>query len=120
MLDAETEIQVTAGANGGIYCAMLSFLEQDDQVLMFEPFFDQYICETTFNGGEPVFIPLLPPASKSADAAADGASSSVKSGKSKRDAMPRADEWKVDWEATEKAMSNPKAKVFILNTPNSG
>ena len=106
-LNPETEIQVTAGANGGIYCAMLAFLEDDDQVLMFEPFFDQYICEATYNGGQPVFIPFIPPSSEGS-----------KKPQSKEE-MPKADDWRIDWEATEKAMAHPKAKVFILNTPNS-
>lgn len=97
-LDPETDIQVTAGANGGIYSALLAFLEEDDEVILLEPFFDQYICESTFNGGVPRYVPLVPPTS--------GAGKVV-----------TADEWTVDWDLLEKAMSSPKAKAIILNTP---
>lgn len=39
-----------------------AFLEQGDEVIMFEPFFDQYLPSVTFNGGKPVYVPLHPPA----------------------------------------------------------
>jgi hypothetical protein len=29
-------------------------------VIMFEPFFDQYLPSVTFNGGTPVYVPLHP------------------------------------------------------------
>lgn len=38
-----------------------AFLEQGDEVIMFEPFFDQYLPSVTFNGGKPVYVPLHPP-----------------------------------------------------------
>ena len=105
-LDVESEIQVTAGANTGIYCATLAFVNPGDRILMFEPFFDQYICEATFHDGEPIFIPLTPPSSPAAGA----------DGKKK---VPYANDWSVNWDAVEEAMSHPKSKVFILNTPNN-
>ncbi|KAF8974333.1 1-aminocyclopropane-1-carboxylate synthase 1 [Flammula alnicola] len=43
-LDVESEILVTSGAN-----------EARDEVIMFEPFFDQYLPSVTFNGGKPVY-----------------------------------------------------------------
>lgn len=39
----------------------MAFLEQGDEVIMFEPFFDQYLPSVTFNGGVPVYVPLHPP-----------------------------------------------------------
>ena len=75
-LDVETEIQVTSGANEGTvlslmsshcihrlpgqYSVLTAFLEQGDEVIMFEPFFDQYLPSVTFNGGKPVYVPLHP------------------------------------------------------------
>ena len=38
-----------------------AFLDQGDEVIMFEPFFDQYLPSVTFNGGKPVYVPLHPP-----------------------------------------------------------
>jgi kynurenine aminotransferase len=76
-LDVETEILVTSGANEGTvlltmsllnllsvhqgqYSVFTAFLEQGDEVIMFEPFFDQYLPSVTFNGGKPVYVPLHP------------------------------------------------------------
>ncbi|KAG5219914.1 pyridoxal phosphate-dependent transferase [Salix suchowensis] len=61
-LDVESEILVTSGANEGQYSVFTAFLEQGDEVIMFEPFFDQYLPSVTFNGGKPVYVPLHPPA----------------------------------------------------------
>ena len=44
--------------------AFVAFLEQGDEVIMFEPFFDQYLPSVTFNGGVPVYVPLHPDMSK--------------------------------------------------------
>jgi kynurenine aminotransferase len=51
-LDLESEIIITAGANGGMYCALAAFLEPGDEVLLLEPYFDQYEMEIKFNQGE--------------------------------------------------------------------
>lgn len=44
----------------GQYSVFTAFLEQGDEVIMFEPFFDQYLPSVTFNGGTPVYVPLHP------------------------------------------------------------
>lgn len=46
----------------GQYAVFTAFLEPGDEVIMFEPFFDQYLASVTFNGGIPVYVPLHPPA----------------------------------------------------------
>jgi kynurenine aminotransferase len=79
-LSVDSEILVTSGANEGIpyfhlpirayahskcsgeYSVFTAFLEQGDEVIMFEPFFDQYLPSVVFNGGKPVYVPLHPPA----------------------------------------------------------
>jgi len=40
-LDPEKEITITTGANEGMLSAFMGFLEQGDEVIVFEPFFDQ-------------------------------------------------------------------------------
>ena len=45
----------------GQYSVFTAFLEQGDEVIMFEPFFDQYLPSVAFHGGKPVFVPLHPP-----------------------------------------------------------
>jgi len=78
-LDTDSEILVTSGANEGAsayagtrqylkihcigqYSVFTAFLEQGDEVIMFEPFFDQYVPSVTFNGGRAVYVPMHPPA----------------------------------------------------------
>jgi kynurenine aminotransferase len=84
-LSVDSEILITSGANEGMlylrlsillhahtcpgeYSVFTAFLEQGDEVIMFEPFFDQYLPSVVFNGGKPVFVPFHPPA-KSLDKA---------------------------------------------------
>lgn len=45
-LDPETEILVTAGANEGMFATFAAFLDEGDEVICMEPFFDQYIVST--------------------------------------------------------------------------
>lgn len=40
-LDPDKEITITTGANEGMLSAFMGFLEQGDEVIVFEPFFDQ-------------------------------------------------------------------------------
>ena len=44
----------------GEYSVFVAFLEHGDEVILFEPFFDQYLPSVTFNGGIPVYVPLHP------------------------------------------------------------
>ncbi|KAL8746335.1 MAG: hypothetical protein Q9190_001629 [Brigantiaea leucoxantha] len=40
-IDPETEVTITTGANEGMLSAFMAFIEQGDEVIIFEPFFDQ-------------------------------------------------------------------------------
>ena len=77
-LDVENEIIVTSGANEGLskshndsirprdpyptgqYSVFTAFLNPGDEVILFEPYFDQYLASVTLNGGVPVYVPLHP------------------------------------------------------------
>lgn len=41
-IDPETEVAITTGANEGMLSAFMAFIEPGDEVIIFEPFFDQY------------------------------------------------------------------------------
>ncbi|KAF9075967.1 pyridoxal phosphate-dependent transferase [Rhodocollybia butyracea] len=97
-LDVEKEILVTSGANEGQYSVFTAFLDKDDEVIMFEPFFDQYLPSVTFNDGKPVYVPLRPPAN------ATGKFSS--------------DDWKINPEELRAAIT-PRTKMIIVNTPHN-
>lgn len=40
-LDPESEVTITTGANEGMLSAFMGFVEEGDEVIIFEPFFDQ-------------------------------------------------------------------------------
>ena len=103
-LDVETEIQVTSGANGGIYSVMGAFINEGDGVVCIEPFFDQYNAEILFHGGVPLYVPLLPPSS----------SSSSRSG-----GQIDSSDWSLDLDHLERVLSQPSTKALILNTPHN-
>ncbi|KAI0796560.1 PLP-dependent transferase [Abortiporus biennis] len=96
-LDVESEILVTSGANEGQYSVFVAFLEQGDEVILFEPFFDQYLPSVTFNGGIPVYVPLHPDRSKR---------------------KITGDDWKIDFDELRRAIT-PKTKMIVINTPHN-
>jgi len=60
--DPDTDVLVTAGATEAITAAMLALCEPDDQVLVFEPFYDSYAPAIAMAGAHRRVIPLRPPA----------------------------------------------------------
>jgi kynurenine aminotransferase len=97
-LDVESEVIVTSGANEGQYSVFTAFLDHGDEVIMFEPFFDQYLPSITFNGGKPVYVPLHPP--------------------SRDITKPTSGDWTIDFEELRAAIT-PRAKIIIVNTPHN-
>ncbi|KAF7776039.1 hypothetical protein Agabi119p4_4432 [Agaricus bisporus var. burnettii] len=97
-LNVDSEILITSGANEGMYSVLTAFLEQGDEVILFEPFFDQYLPSVTFNGGKPVYVPLHPPASH------------IK--------KPTSDDWTIDMDELRRAVT-PRTKIIIVNTPHN-
>src|ERR1700712_3986130 len=83
----------------GMLSAFMAFLEQGDEVIVFEPFFDQYISNIEMPGGRIVYVPMHPPAS-----------GAVKTSS--------AAEWTVDIKEFEAAIT-PKTRMVVLNTPHN-
>ncbi|OAV86915.1 hypothetical protein PTTG_09745 [Puccinia triticina 1-1 BBBD Race 1] len=98
-LDFESEVVISPGANFGIYASLLAFCSKDDEVVLIEPFFDQYVRNVTFCGGKPVYVPLRPPPS----AGTQNVSSK---------------EWTLDIDELRAALT-AKSKVIIINTPHN-
>lgn len=96
-LDVETEILVTSGANEGQYSVFAAFLDIGDEVIMFEPYFDQYLPSVVFNGGKPVYVPLHPP---------------------KDTKGTTSNDWSIDFDELRRAC-NSKTKMIIINTPHN-
>jgi methionine aminotransferase len=55
-IDPETEITVTPGGTYAIFTAFSTIIQPGDEVIIFEPAYDSYIPNITFNGG--VVVPI--------------------------------------------------------------
>ncbi|TIB01351.1 hypothetical protein E3P96_02399 [Wallemia ichthyophaga] len=97
-LDVESEIIVTAGANEAIYSILGAFLEQDDEVILFEPAFDQYMPNVRYNGGKEVYVPIRFHGDPTRNSTGD--------------------DWKIDINELIGAIT-PKTKAIIFNTPHN-
>jgi aspartate/methionine/tyrosine aminotransferase len=59
--DPETEITVTCGATEGMVAAMLAILDPGDEVVVFEPFYENYGPDAIITGATPRYVALRPP-----------------------------------------------------------
>ena len=61
VLDAETEITVVNGATEGMIAAMLGLLDPGDEVIVFEPFYENYGPDAILTGATPRYVALREP-----------------------------------------------------------
>jgi kynurenine--oxoglutarate transaminase/cysteine-S-conjugate beta-lyase/glutamine--phenylpyruvate transaminase len=59
-IDAMTEVLVTVGAYGSLFCAVQGLINPGDEAVIIEPYFDCYGPMVTVAGGTPKFVPLRP------------------------------------------------------------
>jgi L-glutamine---4-(methylsulfanyl)-2-oxobutanoate aminotransferase len=60
-VDPETEITVTCGATEGMISVMLAIVNPGDEIVIFEPFYENYGPDCILSGAIPHFVPLHPP-----------------------------------------------------------
>jgi aminotransferase len=60
-VDAERELTVCCGATEGMIATLLAVLDPGDEVVLFEPFYENYGPDTQLCGAEPRFVPLREP-----------------------------------------------------------
>ena len=94
VIDPFNEIAVTVGASQALYLALTCFLQANDEIVLFEPFFDLYMKQIKHTGATPKFVPL------------GGKSATL------------ADPWALDIDALKKAIT-PQTKILILNSPHN-
>jgi aminotransferase len=58
--DPEREITVTCGATEAMISALLALVNPGDEVIVFEPFYENYGPDTILADAKPVYVPLLP------------------------------------------------------------
>ena len=60
-LDPETEITVTCGSTEGMIAAMMATVDPGDEVIVFEPFYENYAPDAILSDAKPVYVPLYAP-----------------------------------------------------------
>ena len=59
--DPDKHITVTCGATEAMMAVMLAVVNPGDEVIIFEPYYENYGPDTVVSGAKPVFVPLLAP-----------------------------------------------------------
>lgn len=99
-INPQTEVLVTIGAYESIFCVINSFIDQGDEAIVIEPFFDCYEPMTRLAGGTCKFVPLR---LRKTDANSTSVSSA---------------DWILDLDELESNIG-AKTKLLILNTPHN-
>ena len=92
-VDPEKEITVCCGSTEAMISTLLAVCNAGDEVVIFEPFYENYGPDSVLSGAKPKFVKLRPPA-------ADGG------------------EWTFDEKELRRAFDQ-HTKAIILNTPNN-
>jgi aminotransferase len=60
-IDPETNVVVSSGATGALYCSCLALLEPGDEVILFEPYYSYHESTLIATEAVPVFVPTKAP-----------------------------------------------------------
>ena len=91
--DPETEITVCCGATEAMIAALLATVNPGDEVIVFEPFYENYGADAILSGATPRYVPLHPPETPDGD-------------------------WWFDGDEL-RAAFHRQTRAIILNTPNN-
>jgi aspartate/methionine/tyrosine aminotransferase len=92
-IDPEREITVCCGSTEAIVSTMLAVCNAGDEVIIFEPFYENYGPDSIVSGAKPRFVKLRPP-------------------------VAPGGEWTFD-ERELRAAFHPHTKAIVVNTPNN-
>ena len=92
-IDPEREITICCGSTEAMMSAMLAIINPGDEIVVFEPFYENYGPDAILSGASPRFVKMQPP--KGEDS-----------------------EWIFDFNELAAAFG-PHTKAIILNTPNN-
>jgi aminotransferase len=60
-IDPDTEITVTCGSTEGMIASMMATVDPGDEVIIFEPFYENYAPDAILSEANPRYVPLLAP-----------------------------------------------------------
>ncbi len=60
-IDPETEITVTCGSTEGMIASMMATVDPGEEVVIFEPFYENYAPDAILSDARPRYVPLRPP-----------------------------------------------------------
>jgi aspartate/methionine/tyrosine aminotransferase len=92
-VDPEKQITVCCGSTETMIATLLAVCNKGDEVVIFEPFYENYGPDSVLSGAKPMFVKLRPPATPDGD-------------------------WAFD-EKELRAAFHSNTKAIILNTPNN-
>lgn len=92
-VDPETEITVTCGSTEGMIAAMMATVDEGEEVVVFEPFYENYAPDAILSDAKPRHVALYPPQN-------DG------------------ETWTFDKDELRRAF-NEKTKAIIICNPNN-
>jgi aspartate/methionine/tyrosine aminotransferase len=87
-IDPETEITVTCGSTEGMIAAMMATVDPGDEVIVFEPFYENYAPDAILSDAQPRYVPL------------------------------KAPEWSFDQQELRAAFSNKTKAIIVCNPNN--
>jgi len=95
-VDPEREITICCGSTEAMMSAMMAIINPGDEIVVFEPFYENYGPDAILSGATPRFVRMRPPGQ-------NGAASQ---------------DWTYDQNELAAAFG-PRTKAIILNTPNN-
>src|SRR6186713_2707386 len=60
-VDPETELTVTCGSTEGMIAAMMATVDSQEEVVVFEPFYENYAPDAILSDARPRYVPLRAP-----------------------------------------------------------
>jgi len=60
-VDPDQNIVVTCGSTEAMMAAMMTACNPGDRVVVFSPFYENYVADTILSGAVPIYVPLRPP-----------------------------------------------------------